>query len=214
MRNCTLCANYPAYSDLKTSLGVCSLSMLPFSCGDNRSCSHFTHVPSQDVKSKCRHCEHFKAGRNFANIGICGLTEHEVEVDGDSSCPAFKIHHLVTSESDPTGRKPSDAGAKLDAGKPRCGLVLSGFSRALLAVSEVGTYGAKKYSDNGWMRVPDGENRYTDALYRHLLKQAGGEEKDADTDLLHAAHAAWNALARLELMLREKETNTNHKGAT
>ena len=163
MRNCTLCANYPAYSDLKTSLGVCSLSLLPFSCGDNRLCNNFTQVKSP------------------------------------------------VAESDPTGRKPSDAGAKLDAGKPRCGLVLSGFSRALLAVSEVGTYGAKKYSDNGWMSVPDGENRYTDALYRHLLKQAGGEEKDADTDLLHAAHAAWNALARLELMLHKKETNTNQK---
>ena len=28
MRNCTLCANYPAYSDLKTSLGVCSDDVL------------------------------------------------------------------------------------------------------------------------------------------------------------------------------------------
>jgi hypothetical protein len=26
---------------------------------------------------------------------------------------------------------------------------------------------------------------------------------DNESDILHAAHAAWNALARLELMLRE-----------
>ena len=53
------------------------------------------------------------------------------------------------NESDPTGRKPNDAGAKLDAGKNRLGLVLVGFSSALQEVGKVGTYGAKKYSDNG-----------------------------------------------------------------
>ena len=75
---------------------------------------------------------------------------------------------------DPNGLNQHDAGAKLDAGKPRMGLVLGGFSRALLAVGEVGTFGAKKYSDNGWKHVPDGISRYTDALYRHLLEEAGG----------------------------------------
>ena len=53
------------------------------------------------------------------------------------------------NESDPTGRQPNDAGAKLDAGKNRLGLVLVGFSSALQEVGKVGTYGAKKYSDNG-----------------------------------------------------------------
>ena len=107
------------------------------------------------------------------------------------------------SESDPTGKSAHEPGAKLDQGKNRLGLVINGFSRALQAVGEVGTYGANKYTDNGWMEVQDGVNRYTDAMYRHLLKEAAGEQKDPDTDLLHAAHAAWNALARLDLMLRE-----------
>jgi len=52
-------------------------------------------------------------------------------------------------ESDPTGRGAHDAGAKLDHGKVRVGLVLGGFSRALMEVCEVGTGGAAKYSDNG-----------------------------------------------------------------
>lgn len=115
--------------------------------------------------------------------------------------------HLVETfapvESDPTGRTAHEAGAKLDYGKNRLGLVVGGFSRALQAVGEVGTYGANKYTDNGWIEVPDGVNRYTDAMYRHLMKEAGGEQRDEDTELLHAAHAAWNALARLDLMLRE-----------
>lgn len=108
-------------------------------------------------------------------------------------------------EVDPTGRKSSDAGAKLDAGKNRIGLVMFGFARALQEVGKVGTYGSKKYSDNGWMQVPDGESRYTDAMLRHLMKEAVGEEKDTDSGLLHAAQVAWNALARLELMMRNRE---------
>ena len=41
--------------------------------------------------------------------------------------------------------------------------------------------------------------------HRHLLAEATGEARDQDTDILHAAHAAWNALARLDLMIRKSE---------
>lgn len=108
-------------------------------------------------------------------------------------------------ERDPNGMDAHQPGAKLDAGKPLVGLVLGGFARALTKVAEVGTFGAKKYTPMGWVQVPDGEARYTDALYRHLLKEAEGEAFDPDSKLLHAAHAAWNALARLDLILREME---------
>jgi hypothetical protein len=110
-------------------------------------------------------------------------------------------------EKDPHGKAPSEAGAKLDAGKCRIGLVINGFARALHGVGQVGTYGAEKYSDNGWSQVPQGIDRYTDAMYRHLLAEAAGESLDPDTKLRHAAHAAWNALARLDLMLRQEESN-------
>jgi hypothetical protein len=106
-------------------------------------------------------------------------------------------------ESDPNGKKANEVGAKLDAGKNRLGLVLFGFARALQEVGRVGTYGANKYTDNGWTEVHDGERRYTDALLRHLLREATGEQCDPDTGLHHAAHAAWNALARLDLALRK-----------
>ena len=106
------------------------------------------------------------------------------------------------TESDPTGKDPHTPGAKLDAGKNRLSLVFDGFAHALEEVGRVGTYGARKYSDHGWVSVPNGVDRYTDAMYRHLLKEAMGVPFDPDTDLLHAAHTAWNALARLELLLR------------
>ena len=108
-------------------------------------------------------------------------------------------------ETDPNGIGQHEAGAKLDAGKIRPGLVLGAFSRALWEVSRVGTYGATKYSDNGWLSVPNGRDRYEDAQLRHWLKKCMGEEVDADTDIDHLAHEAWNALAKLELKLREEQ---------
>ena len=110
-----------------------------------------------------------------------------------------------TSERDPHGTPPSAPGAKLDAGKTRAGLAISGFARALLAVSEVATFGARKYTPGGWVAVPDGAERYTDAMYRHLLAEAAGDALDDDSGLSHAAHAAWCALARLDLQLRCEE---------
>ena len=108
-------------------------------------------------------------------------------------------------ESDPNGLAPSTPGAKLDAGKVRPALVLGGFARALLAISRIGTYGASKYTDNGWQEVPNGISRYDDAKMRHWLAEKTGIECDADFNELHASHEAWNALARLDLIIRQKE---------
>jgi len=107
-----------------------------------------------------------------------------------------------STEKDPLGLDQHEPGAKLDAGKIRAGLVVGGFANALLEVGKVGTYGANKYTPNGWRSVPEGFDRYTDAMYRHLLYEAT-EDFDPESELLHAAHAAWNALARLELLLQE-----------
>ena len=121
---------------------------------------------------------------------------------GSPAATSERGGNCVEGKKDPNGLDAHDPGAKLDAEKVRLGLVLHGFSRALLAVGKVGTYGAAKYSDNGWMQVDDGQRRYTDAMYRHLMSEASGEDCDYESNLLHAAHTAWNALARLELMLK------------
>lgn len=120
-------------------------------------------------------------------------------------------HEVLTFgplESDPTGRKPNEPGAKLDAGKApvRRGL-LEYFPRACIAVAEVSASGAKKYTWNGWEAVPGGVDRYGDAEVRHICKAAIEGKVDQDYGHLHAAHEAWNALARLELLLRAGEQN-------
>jgi len=96
-------------------------------------------------------------------------------------------------------------GVKLDDGKPRLGLVFMSMARALQEVGEVATFGANEYSDDGWLDVQDRERRYTHAMFRHLMEEAVGNERDAKSKLRHAAHTAWNALARLDLMIRREE---------
>ena len=109
----------------------------------------------------------------------------------------FTAHPM---ESDPLGIDQHAPGAKLDSGKQLAGVLLD-FSRALEAVADVGTFGANKYTRLGWESVPNGEQRYTDALMRHLLKMQR-EELDPDSGLEHLAHLAWNCLAVLELKRR------------
>lgn len=110
---------------------------------------------------------------------------------------------LPEVQTDPFGISQHQPGAKLDGNKPDASLLLY-FGRALTEVAEVGTIGAKKYTRGGWQTVPDGINRYTGAMLRHLLAEQR-EERDSETNMYHAAQVAWNALARLELILREKE---------
>lgn len=115
-----------------------------------------------------------------------------------------KVLELLNRESAPHGLDPHQPGAKLDAGKNRLGLVMRGFTRALFEVGRVGTYGAEKYTDNGWVEVENGKERYMDAAYRHLAEDELSLI-DTGTTLFHLAQAAWNLLAVLELRLREME---------
>lgn len=105
-------------------------------------------------------------------------------------------------ECDPNGVAQHSPGAKLDAGKVMPSLILTDMSRAVLAVAEVATFGANKYTKGGWLHVTNGQERYRDAADRHRLKQ-GFELYDPDSELLHLAHEAWNVLALLQLKLME-----------
>lgn len=95
-------------------------------------------------------------------------------------------------------------GRKDDAGKPRPTLVLNSMARAIARVIDVAEYGARKYAPDNWLQVPDGIKRYTDAGLRHRQAHALGEVNDPESGLPHLAHAAWCALAVLELQERER----------
>jgi len=95
-------------------------------------------------------------------------------------------------------------GIKHDNGKPRPDLIFSAMARALLEVSKVAAMGAAKYDDDNWLIVEDASKRYRDAKGRHLLLSAI-EAHDNESNITHLAHEAWNALAVLELHLRQQE---------
>ena len=108
---------------------------------------------------------------------------------------------IKSPEMDPTGLKPSDAGAKLDAGKIRVSL-LKRFGLALMAVADLATGGAEKYSAHGWADVENGVERYDDALGGHWLKEMF-EQEDPDMKVPHQVSTAWNALAKLQLLIEQ-----------
>lgn len=95
-------------------------------------------------------------------------------------------------------------GAKDDKGKNRMGLVISGFIPALIEVCKIGTFGANKYTVNGWQEVEGGYDRYEDALWRHWSSFKMGEANDPESGFPHLAHFAWNALAILTFYLKGK----------
>lgn len=100
-----------------------------------------------------------------------------------------------------------ETGLKFDTGKaPVMRGVMDYFPNAIKEVAKVSGFGAQKYAWKNWIHVDNGFDRYSDALVRHLLDEADGIN-DAESGLLHAAHAAWNSLARLELLIRGLEVS-------
>lgn len=111
--------------------------------------------------------------------------------------------------SEKTSEDQHKPGVKLDGEKPDASLLMD-FGMALMAVAQVGTFGARKYTRGGWIHVKEGRQRYSSALLRHLAQEVYSAHDD-ETGLLHDAHAAWNALARLELRLRQEGFKCLHK---
>ena len=62
-------------------------------------------------------------------------------------------------------------------------------------------FGAEKYDWDNWKLVENGVDRYGEAAVRHIVDAAINGDKDDESGLAHATHEAWNALARLELIL-------------
>lgn len=87
----------------------------------------------------------------------------------------------------------SKLGLKFDEGKLRYDLYPLD---AYIGCTEVLTFGANKYTPNGWRSVPDAKNRYYAALIRHLNAQLkhindGGKglALDEESGLPHLDHA-------------------------
>jgi hypothetical protein len=98
--------------------------------------------------------------------------------------------HTVLERIDTVKEK---AGLKYDNGKLRFELYLI---EAYEGCTEVLTFGANKYTPDGWKTVPNAKDRYYAALVRHLNAQkkfsdAGGKglAVDNESGLPHLDHA-------------------------
>ena len=101
---------------------------------------------------------------------------------------------------------------KQDQGKPPMAYVIHGFPQALAALAGAFEAGYKKYGKDAVSpgSVPDGFNRYSHALIRHMAKEGvEGLRWDEETGQLHAVAVAFNALARLEALI----TSTKQDGS-
>lgn len=94
-------------------------------------------------------------------------------------------------------------GRKFDIDKPRVAEMVIDFGDAMLELSKVWSFGADKYDKSNWKFVENGKDRYTNALLRHLIAE-GENQYDDESKLLHATHVAWNALARLWFIIKDK----------
>jgi hypothetical protein len=99
-------------------------------------------------------------------------------------------------------------GMKFDQEKARMGLLPP---RALRLVSEVLTFGAKKYLPNNWKYVENGPERYLDAALRHITSYMTGEKNDPETGLPHMAHALCCLMFIADLEAEAEETADKNK---
>lgn len=94
-------------------------------------------------------------------------------------------------------------GLKFDKGKPRLAEMIIDFRIPLEEVCRVWEFGADKYEKSNWKKVDNAIDRYTNAMLRHLVAEDSNEFDD-ESKLKHAAHVAWNALARLHFLMAIK----------
>lgn len=108
----------------------------------------------------------------------------------------------------PIGEPVPVAGAKHDQGKVQWGLLMGGCGLALAQIVKVLMFGAKKYAPGAWQSVPNGYQRYKDALYRHLhsVEENGPLVLDEETGLLELAHCGCCILFMIWLAVKGKVT--------
>lgn len=93
----------------------------------------------------------------------------------------------------------------LKSDKPIAG-VLQDFSLVLTELVKLMTFGEKKHGKGTWLTVENGIEEYTNAFFRHILKEKI-EDVDPETKILHEVATLFNTLARTELRLRKEKTD-------
>jgi hypothetical protein len=172
----------------------------------------YTPVFDADSKQGCNSCAFRNDGRG------CRLSNMIVNCSDTDSyfVPASKVdlrsstQQMQDWQPSVTMEEKQPVGTKYDQDKLQYSLIPS---HALEQIAKNLTVGLKKYKErDNWKKVEGAEQRYLDALYRHLEAHRRGELYDTDSsvpDMLHMAAVAVNAMFLLEFMLDPKLKKDN-----
>lgn len=138
------------------------------------------------------------------------LGDYEVFAEGETGTEAFYEKELeLLSVSQSSIARPILEERKV--GKVQMDLFDSGFPNAITEVAKVMTWAAenKGYKPHDWKGLPNAETEFSAAASRHRVKgfiqKAEGiaaiDRTDEESNIAHLAHAAFNILAELELVL-------------
>lgn len=146
-----------------------------------KGCERILYLAASKASGTCVHCRAYGRDAATPDPNMCAANPQ----------PAF--------DPSVTGRK---------KGKVRMDLVMQDMPRAIESLARVMTWAleSKGYNESDWLNVPNGEQVYSGGMHRHDNKEKRGEEFDDESGLEHAIHTAWNAMARVELILRRKES--------
>ena len=81
---------------------------------------------------------------------------------------------------------------------------------ALKSLAEVLTFGAAKYTIDGWKKVPNAKTRYLNALLRHIESYRAGVLIDNEFGCSHLAHA----MANIMFLMYFNDDTTNKEEIT
>jgi hypothetical protein len=135
-------------------------------------------------KRNCVTCEHFVSAELHNAPPVCWDCT-TLTISGRAQYPLWAARVETTQPAT------AEAGIKFDADKPDWTLLPW---KQMATVLQVLTLGAKKYAPDNWKYVPDSPQRYSAALFRHLLAVQDGEWLDPESKLPHLAHVVCNAL--------------------
>lgn len=121
---------------------------------------------------------------------VLPLVRRAVIADGGESPTDEK--RITSATGGQKGRKPLEVGA------------IDPLARAELG--KVAAFGSAKYDRGNYLKGYDW-SLSVDAAHRHMLAFESGEDRDPESGLLHAAHAAWHNLAQCSFVLREIGTD-------
>lgn len=138
---------------------------------------------------------HMRAPSGTGSLYLCGSYGHTGDTAVHTSPPLVTCPKCLKILE----QKMSENGRKKDNGKPRWDLLPWA---EVEEVVKVLTFGAAKYGDDNWRKVPEARRRYFAAAMRHLVDWELGALLDFESQLPHLAHAICSLLF---LMALERE---------